>query len=119
MRILIADDNEHVRRGVKSILARTPWEVCGEAKDGDEAIQSAAALLPDLVLLDVSMPGISGLEVARQLHETSPAIKIVVMSQHDPVVLLPRALEMGAHACVDKGRLVTDLVPTIERVQPR
>jgi DNA-binding NarL/FixJ family response regulator len=119
MRILIADDNEHVRRGVKAILARTPWEVCAEAKDGNEAIQSAADLLPDLVLLDISMPGISGLDVAHQLHETLPAIKIVVMSQHDPGILLPHALEMGAHACVDKGRLVTDLVPTIERVQPR
>ncbi len=118
MRILIADDNEHVRRGVRTILARTQWEICGEAKDGKEAIQSATDLLPDLVLLDVSMPGISGLDVARHLHEKMPAIRIVVMSQHDPAILLPHALEMGAHACIDKGRLVTDLVPTIERVHP-
>ena len=118
MRILIADDSELVRRGVKNILARTHWEVCGEATDGNEAIQSAAHLLPDLVLLDVSMPGISGLEVARHLHEKFPAIRIVVMSQHDPAVLLPRALQMGAHACVDKSRLVTDLVPAIRRIQP-
>jgi len=118
MRILIADDNEYVRRGVRSILASmTHWEICGEAKDGPEAIQSAAELLPDFVLLDVSMPGLSGLEVARILRDTVPATKILVMSQHDPAVLLPRAMEAGAHACIDKSRLATDLLPTIERVQ--
>jgi DNA-binding NarL/FixJ family response regulator len=118
MRILIADDNEYVRRGVRSILASmTHWEICGEAKNGPEAIQSATELLPDFVLLDVSMPGISGLEVARILRDTVPATKILVMSQHDPAVLLPRAMEAGAHACIDKSRLATDLLPTIERVQ--
>jgi DNA-binding NarL/FixJ family response regulator len=117
MRILIADDNEHVRRGVRNILASMPgWEICGEAKDGTEAVQSAGELLPDCVLLDISMPGLSGLEVARLLHDKNPAAKIVVMSQHDPAVLLPRALEAGAHACVDKGRLALDLIPTIESI---
>jgi DNA-binding NarL/FixJ family response regulator len=117
MRILIADDNEHVRRGIRKILAsRTQWEICGEAKDGTEAIQSAAQLLPDFILLDVSMPGLSGLEVARILREIVPATRILVMSQHDPAVLIPRALEAGAHACIDKSRLATDLLPTIERV---
>lgn len=89
------------------------WEVCGEAKDGAETIQRAAELVPDLVLLDVSMPGLNGLDVARLLREKVPAAKILIMSQHDPVVLLPRAIEAGAHACVDKGRLSTELLPTI------
>src|ERR1039457_6160362 len=106
MRILIADDNDWVRRGVRNILASMPhWEVCGEAKDGPQAIQRATELLPDLILLDVSMPGLNGLDVARLLREKVPATKILIMSQHDPVLLLPRALEAGAHACVDKGRV--------------
>ena len=117
MRILIADDNELVRRGVINLLAPTKWEVCGEAKDGTEAIQKAAELLPDIVLLDVSMPGVSGLEIARLLHNNLPAPRILIMSQHDPVLLLPRALEAGAHGCLDKSRLSTDLLPAIERIQ--
>lgn len=118
MRILIADDSESVRRGVRNILAMsTTWEICGEAEDGSEAIQCATDLLPDVVLLDVSMPGMSGLQVARILREKVPTVKIVVMSQHDPALLLPRALEAGAQACIDKSRLAIDLVPTIERIQ--
>jgi two-component system response regulator NreC len=117
MKILIADDSEPVRRGVKKILApSTSWEISGEAKDGAEAVQRAVELLPDLVLLDISMPGLSGFEVARILREKVPAAKIMVMSQHDPAVLLPRALAAGAHACIDKSRLATDLVPAIERI---
>jgi len=117
MRILIADDNERVRRGVGSILSSIPrWEVCGEAKDGTETIQRAAELLPDLILLDVSMPGLSGLEVARLLRTKVPATRIIIMSQHDPAVLLPRAIEAGAQGCVDKSRLTTELCPTIARL---
>ena len=117
MRILIADDNEWVRRGVSNILAqKTNWEVCGEAKDGPEAIQKSVELRPDLVLLDVSMPGLGGLDVARLLREQVPAAKILIMSQHDPGVLGPRAIEAGAHACVDKSRLSTELLPTITSV---
>jgi DNA-binding NarL/FixJ family response regulator len=117
MRILIADDNEHVRRGVKNILAAVPeWEVCGEAIDGTVAIQSATELRPDLVLLDISMPGMSGLEAARLIRDKVPAVKILVMSQHDPAVLLPRALQAGAHGCIDKSCLATDLVPTLRRI---
>lgn len=117
MRILIADDSEVVRRGVRNILAPTSCEICGEAIDGPDAIQKATQLLPDLVLLDISMPGLSGLDVARLLREKVPATSILVMSQHDPSVLLPRALEAGAHACIDKSRLALDLVPAIERFQ--
>jgi two-component system, NarL family, response regulator NreC len=117
MRILIADDNERVRRGVKNILAAvTEWEVCGEAIDGTEAIQSATESHPDLVLLDISMPGMNGLEAARLIRDKVPAVKILVMSQHDPAVLLPRALQAGAHGCIDKSRLATELVPTLQRI---
>lgn len=117
MRILIADDNVWIRRGVMNILAPVPdLEVCGEAKDGTEALQRAAELLPDLVLLDVSMPGLNGLDVARLLRARVPATKILIMSQHDAAVLTSRAIEAGAHACVDKTRLSTELLPVIVSV---
>jgi two-component system response regulator NreC len=94
----------------------TDWEVCGEAKDGSEALRKARELLPDLILLDISMPGQSGLEAARLLRQELPKVKIIIMSQHDPIQLLPRALEAGAHACVDKSRLGPDLFATIKSV---
>jgi DNA-binding NarL/FixJ family response regulator len=118
MRILIADDSALVRRGVMDILASARnCEVCGEAKDGVEAIQRAGELLPDLILLDISMPGLGGLDVARVLRKEVPDAKILMMSQHDPVLFLPRAVEAGADACMDKSRLGTDLVAAIERVE--
>ncbi len=112
MRILIADDNRDVRRGVARILSsQSSWEICGEAQDGTEAIQKATEILPDLILLDISMPGLSGLEVAQVLREKVGNAKIVIMSQHDPAVLLPRAMQAGAHACIDKSRLTVDYQP--------
>jgi DNA-binding NarL/FixJ family response regulator len=120
MRILIVDDNEMVRRGVILILSVSQgWKVCGEARDGKEALIKAKELRPDLILLDVSMPGASGLEVASILRHEMPETKIVMMSQHDPIQLLPRAIEAGAHACVDKDNLSMDLLPTIESVEER
>jgi len=117
VRILIVDDSERVRRGVVGILSlRTDLQTCGEAQDGTEAIQKAANLVPDLVLLDISMPGLNGLEVARLLREQSPSVKILVMSQHDPIPLLPRAIQAGADGCVDKSLLSADLLPSIDRI---
>jgi DNA-binding NarL/FixJ family response regulator len=116
MRILIADDNARVRQGIKGILtSREDWEICGEAQDGPEAIEKSRSLLPDLILLDISMPGVNGLDAARILLQATPA-KILVMSQHDITVLAPRAREAGAHGCLDKSCLSTDLIPTITRM---
>jgi DNA-binding NarL/FixJ family response regulator len=115
MQILIVDDNEMVRRGVSELLSSRPaWQVCGHAGDGKEAVRKARELRPDIVLLDISMPGANGLDVVHTLRHEMPETKIVIMSQHDPILVLPRALEAGAHACVDKDRLSTDLLPTIE-----
>jgi two-component system response regulator NreC len=115
MRILIADDNEMVRNAVSELLSSRPsWRVCGHAADGKEAIRKAKELRPDIILLDISMPGANGLDVARILRHEMPETKIVIMSQHDPTQILPRVLEAGAHACVDKNSLGTDLFPTIE-----
>ena len=115
MRILIVDDNQLVRRGVAEILASlADCEVCGEASNGMEALQKSLEMRPDLVLLDISMPGISGLETARLLRQKLPEITILIMSQHDPVQLLPSVLEAGAYSCLDKTRIATDLPDAIK-----
>jgi two-component system response regulator NreC len=117
MRILIVDDNERIRRGVMDILAsKKNWNVCGEARDGMEAIRKARELLPDLILLDISMPGLNGLEAARLLRQEIADTKILLMSQYDPLPLLPGAIQAGANGCVDKSRLGTDLLSSIERI---
>jgi DNA-binding NarL/FixJ family response regulator len=114
LRILIADDNEMVRRGVASLLAAEPdWHICGEAADGSDALVKARALLPDLILLDISMPGMNGLEVSRLLRQQVPQAKILVISQHDPAQLLPRVIAAGGDGCVDKSCLATDLLASI------
>ncbi|MFZ0199164.1 MAG: response regulator transcription factor [Candidatus Sulfotelmatobacter sp.] len=115
MRILLVDDNDRVRHGIRDLLTSdTNWEVCGEAKDGTEALQKARQLLPDVILLDISMPGLNGFETTRLLRLEVADAKILIMSQNDPALLLPRAIEAGAQGCVDKARLFTDLLPSIE-----
>jgi DNA-binding NarL/FixJ family response regulator len=114
MRLLLVDDSDLIRRGVRSLLSsQTKWEICGEARDGTEAMLKARELVPDLILIDVSMPGISGLEATRLLRQELPNAKILVMSQHDPQRLSASALGAGANACLDKGRLYADLLLTI------
>jgi DNA-binding NarL/FixJ family response regulator len=114
MRILIADDSDAVRRGVIGLLSAEPaWEICGEARDGMEALEKAGELHPDLIILDISMPVIGGLETATSLRREWPRAIILVISAHDPARLLPRVIEAGANACLDKSRLASDLLGTI------
>ena len=115
MRILVADDSPLVRQGVTRTLSNeNGWIVCGEAIDGNEVAFKARELQPDLVLLDIRMPGLSGLEAARLLRQEIPAIKILIMSQYERRELLPRVLEAGADDCIDKAKLGTDLVPAVK-----
>jgi len=114
MRILLADDNQFVRRGIAGILAQQEdWVLCGEASNSQEAIERTSELRPDLVLLDVSMPGGNGLETTRVLKQKFPRTAILIITQHDPRQILPRALELGASGCVDKARLALDLLPSV------
>jgi DNA-binding NarL/FixJ family response regulator len=117
MRILVVDDNDRVRQGVIAILAsRTNWEVCGQARDGAEAIQKVRELRPDLILLDISMPGMNGLDVARAVRGEMADAKILIMSQHDPASVLQGVLQAGANGCVDKSRMGTDLLSSIDSI---
>lgn len=116
---MIANDSDIVRRGVIDILSEeSDWNVYGEAKNGLEAFQKARKLEPDLILLDVSMPDINGLEIARRLRLEVPNAKILVVSQHDPDQLLPLVIEAGGDGCLDKNCLGTDLLATIKRLRP-
>jgi DNA-binding NarL/FixJ family response regulator len=116
MRILVADDNSLVRSGITEILNDNAWEVCGEASDGAEALQKARELKPDLVLLDVSMPGTNGLEIAKAIRRELPGVAIVLVSQHDLSNLLGGTQSEWADGFVDKNRIGRDLVPTVRRL---
>ena len=117
IRVLIADDNERVRRGIAGLVAgEKHLEVCGEASDANETLKKADELRPSLILLDVSMPGMDGLNTARLLKEKFPEVTILIISQHDSKQLLPRSLEVGAHGCIDKARLAVDLLPILRNL---
>lgn len=117
IRILIVDDNETIRRGVAALLSsEVDCQVCGEAIDGADGLQKAQELRPDLVLVDISMPGIDGLETTRLLRKELPGVRVLILSQHDPAQVLPGALAAGADGCVDKSRLSVDLVKAIKNI---
>lgn len=114
MRILVADDSDMVRRGVVGLLATEKnVEVCGEVADGEECLLRARELRPNLILLDISMPGLNGLEVASQLRREFPDIKILILSHHDPMVMEASTRAAGADGCVDKSRLGMELLPKV------
>jgi DNA-binding NarL/FixJ family response regulator len=118
MRILIADDNPLVRRGVAGLLSsQEDCSVCGEVGDGTSAVEKARELVPDVILLDISMPGLNGLEAASAIRREVPQAKIVILSQHDAAHMLPTALNAGADACVDKSRVAVELLPAIRKLR--
>jgi DNA-binding NarL/FixJ family response regulator len=98
------------------LSSKPGWKICGEAPNGTEAIQRAQELQPDLILLDISMPGIGGLDVARRLRRELPNAKIIVMSQHDPAHLRTRVFEAGGDACLDKALLASELLATVKNL---
>ena|ERR1700722_9592319 len=115
VRILIADDHELMRRGLRSILATRPdWEVCGEAVDGSDAIEKTKMLQPDILVLDISMPRVNGLEVARAVRRDYPRTQVVILSQYDESEMRPYAIEAGARGYVSKAEASRQLLAAIE-----
>lgn len=116
MRILVADDSALVRSGIAEILSDRSWEICGEASDGTEALEKARRLKPDVVILDVSMPGTNGLVIAGLIRKELPAVRIVMVSLHALDQLLDQTHAHFADGLVDKSRLGTDLIPIINKL---
>jgi PAS domain S-box-containing protein len=115
-RILLVDDDPRVRRLISTMLSRhTGWEICGEAGDGQQSVDLARATNPDLVLMDVSMPGMNGLDATRILRREIPRIDVILVSQNDPKIISHQAAEVGARAYCSKSDLARNLVPIIER----
>jgi CheY-like chemotaxis protein len=99
-----------------TLLPCAPWVVCGEAEDGAECLRKASDLRPDLILLDLVMPGLSGLSVATVLRRNLPRTKVLLVSAQDSEILLPTAILAGANGCIDKGRMGTELIAAITRI---
>ena len=120
LRILIADDHEVARQGIRALLESHPgWEVCAEAKDGREAVELATNSKPDIVLLDIGMPNLNGLDAARQILAMSPAIRILILTMHDAEQVVREVLAAGARGFVLKSDAARDLVAAVDALQHR
>lgn len=114
IRILIADDHAVVRSGLRALLAADPeLEVVGEAGDGDETLRLTAALGPDLVLLDISMPPDNGIQTARRLKESQPEFRVLFLTMHEDESLLHEALHTGAAGYVIKRAEESEILQAI------
>jgi DNA-binding NarL/FixJ family response regulator len=117
IRILVVDDHEVVRRAICSLLSNDPTlDVVSQTADGEQAIVKAGELRPDLILLDISLPGISGIEAARRIPDVSPNSQIIFLSQHDSLQMVQNALNVGGHGYVAKTDAGTELLKAIRTV---
>jgi AmiR/NasT family two-component response regulator len=118
MRILIAEDETIIRMDLRQLLERLGFEVCGEARDGEEAIELARSLEPDLAIMDVKMPRLDGIEAARRICAERP-IPIVMLTAFSQRRLVVEAIEAGAYAYLVKPFRPQDLIPAIETAAAR
>src|SRR5438445_12534290 len=117
-RIFIADDHEVVRKGLMSLLQAQPdWEVCGEAADGREAVDKAQQLKPDVVILDIGMPSLNGLEATRQILKSNPQAKVLILTLHDSDQVVREVLNAGARGFLLKSDAARDLVAAVEALR--
>jgi PAS domain S-box-containing protein len=120
VRVLVVDDHEVVRRGVISLLkARSNVEICGEASDGQEAIDKASELQPDVIVMDVSMPRLNGIEATRTIRSLLPSTEVLVLSQHDAPEMARQAFKAGARGYVIKSSVGQNLTSALEKVSRR
>jgi PAS domain S-box-containing protein len=117
MRVLVVDDHEFIRKGIRSVLAAEPsLTFCGEAVDGQDAVEKAKALRPDIVVMDISMPNMNGLEATREIKRLLPESGIVILSQHETREMVRQAFKMGARGYVVKSAISSDLLAAIKKV---
>jgi DNA-binding NarL/FixJ family response regulator len=118
LRILIADDHELARRGIRALLeSHAGWQVCGEARDGRETVELAASTRPHVVLLDIGMPNLNGLEATRQILAASPSVAILILTMHDSDNVVREVLRAGARGYLLKSDAGRDLVTAVEALQ--
>lgn len=120
LRILLADDHELVRRGIRGLLkSKRKWKVIAEARDGIEAVEKTEKLKPDIVILDIDMPNLDGLQAARRIRESTSRTKIVILTLHESGEMVRRALEAGAQGLVLKSEVGERLVTALEEISRR
>src|SRR2546422_2051442 len=117
-RIFIADDHEVVRKGLCALLQAQPdWEVCGEAADGREAVEKVQELKPDVVILDIGMPSLNGLEATRQILKGNPQARVLILTLHDSDQVVREVLNAGARGFLLKSDAARDLVAAVEALR--
>jgi DNA-binding NarL/FixJ family response regulator len=117
IRVLLADDHDLMRQGIRSLLeSNTNFKVCGEAKNGQEAVDKAIKYRPDVAVLDVSMPEISGLEAARQIRKKLPDTQVLMFTVYDTNELVREVLDAGAHGYILKTDAPTQLIAAVEAI---
>ncbi len=117
-RILLADDHEIVRRGLCALLRAQPdWEVCGEASNGREAVEKALQLKPEVVILDIGMPTLNGLDATRQILHANPQIKVLILTLYDSDQVVQEVLNAGARGFLLKSDAARDLVAAVEALR--
>ena len=118
-RILIVDDQEAFRQILSTlVVSHAGWVVCGQASDGLQAVQQAKFLVPDVIIMDVFMPNINGIEATRIIRAEVPGTRILIISQDDPSIVQQQTLVANAHGFLAKDDLPRDLLPAIERILP-
>jgi len=117
VKILIADDHEIVRQGIRRVLEVKPeWEICGEASNGQEAVRMARELSPDIIIMDVTMPVMSGFEAADEISRLPLGSRVLFFTMHDSGSMAGSVRKSGAHGYVVKSRAAQDLVQALERL---
>jgi DNA-binding NarL/FixJ family response regulator len=115
LRILIADDHDLVRRGVKALLqSHAGWQICGEAITGREAVSKAEELKPDIVILDISMPDLNGVEAARRIRKASTNTEVLILSMHYSDQLIREIVDAGVRGYIVKSDSDRDLIIAVE-----
>lgn len=117
IRILVVDDHAVVRHGLKTLLSNRPdWIIIDEAEDGIEAVDKANSLKPDVIILDVSMPRMDGLEACRRIRKDVPESEVLIVTQHDSAQMMREAMNAGARGYVVKSNVTRDLPAAVEAV---
>ena len=119
VRVLVVEDFAPFRQFIRSTLGeRTDWQVIGEVADGLEAVRKAEELKPDLILLDIGLPTLTGIEAARQIRKLAPESKIIFLTQESSADVIQQAISLGAWGYVVKARAATDLLAAVGAVIP-